>query len=216
MQEIEHLSTNRLSVVVPVFNEENSLSNCIERLLIQSEIDEILVVDNNSTDSTASIIHKFAEKHDRVRYVFEARQGVVHARNAGFDASTGNIIGRIDADTRVQPGWGPCGQRFLPAQHCAFSGRRTHLSLRIAVCSNPPFRTGPSGQAGKVRLRTSSTCCRRSKHGDQKKRMAGRPRASQRPAGHPRRYRPFTVPSEGRDDDRSDRRHASRNVRSTR
>ncbi|WP_231915926.1 glycosyltransferase, partial [Rhodococcus sp. EPR-134] len=111
-------------MVVPVFNEENSLSNCIERLLIQSEIDEILVVDNNSTDSTASIIHKFAEKHDRVRYVFEARQGVVHARNAGFDASTGNIIGRIDADTRVQPGWARAVKGFFQRStaHSAVAG----------------------------------------------------------------------------------------------
>ncbi len=112
MQDIEHLSTNRLSVVVPVFNEENAVSGCIERLLTESEIDEILIVDNNSTDGTASIIQEFAEKYDKVRYVFEARQGVVHARNAGFDASTGNIIGRIDADTRVQTGMGRCGQGF--------------------------------------------------------------------------------------------------------
>ncbi len=109
MQDIEHLSTNRLSVVVPVFNEESAVADCIERLLTQSEIDEILIVDNNSTDGTASIIQEFAEKYDRVRYVFEARQGVVHARNAGFGASTGSIIGRIDADTRVPPGWAPAG-----------------------------------------------------------------------------------------------------------
>ncbi len=74
MQDIEHLSTNRLSVVVPVFNEENAVSGCIERLLTESEIDEILIVDNNSTDGTASIIQEFAEKYDKVRYVFEARQ----------------------------------------------------------------------------------------------------------------------------------------------
>lgn len=71
MQDIEHLSTNRLSVVVPVFNEENAVSGCIERLLTESEIDEILIVDNNSTDGTASIIQEFAEKYDKVRYVFE-------------------------------------------------------------------------------------------------------------------------------------------------
>lgn len=179
MQDIEHLSTNRLSVVVPVFNEENAVSGCIERLLTESEIDEILIVDNNSTDGTASIIQEFAEKYDKVRYVFEARQGVVHARNAGFDASTGNIIGRIDADTRVQPGMGRCGQGFLPTQHRSFSGCRTHLPLRIAVCSNPPLRTGQAGETREVRLRTSSTRCRRSEHGDQKERMAVRPRASQ-------------------------------------
>lgn len=124
MQDIEHLSTNRLSVVVPVFNEENAVSGCIERLLTESEIDEILIVDNNSTDGTASIIQELAEKYDKVRYVFEARQGVVHARNAGFDASTGNIIGRIDADTRVQPGWADAVKGFFQRStaHSAVAG----------------------------------------------------------------------------------------------
>jgi len=61
MQDIEHLSTNRLSVVVPVFNEENAVSGCIERLLTESEIDEILIFHNNSTDSTSSISRGFAE-----------------------------------------------------------------------------------------------------------------------------------------------------------
>lgn len=124
MQDIEHLSTNRLSVVVPVFNEEDAVSDCIERLLTQPEIDEILIVDNNSTDGTASIIQEFARKYDKVRYVFEARQGVVHARNAGFDASTGNIIGRIDADTRVQPGWASAVKAFFQRStaHSAVAG----------------------------------------------------------------------------------------------
>ncbi len=133
MQDIEHLSTNRLSVVVPVFNEENAVSGCIERLLTESEIDEILIVDNNSTDGTASIIQEFAEKYDKVRYVFEARQGVVHARNAGFDASTGNIIGRIDADTRVQPGWADAVKGFFQRStaHSAVAGLTTSSNRRL-------------------------------------------------------------------------------------
>ncbi|MDV6273013.1 glycosyltransferase family A protein [Rhodococcus erythropolis] len=112
---------------------EDAVSDCIEGLLTQSEIDEILIVDNNSTDGTASIIQEFAQKYGTVRYVFEARQGVAHARNAGFDASTGNIISRIDADTRVQPGWARAVKAFLP--------------LRIAICSNPPLQTWRSENA---------------------------------------------------------------------
>ncbi len=145
MQDIEHLSTNRLSVVVPVFNEENAVSGCIERLLTESEIDEILIVDNNSTDGTASIIQEFAEKYDKVRYVFEARQGVVHARNAGFDASTGQHHRSYRRGHTGTTGMGRCGQGFLPTQHRSFSSCRTHLPLRIAVCSNPPLRTGQAG-----------------------------------------------------------------------
>ncbi|MBW4816803.1 glycosyltransferase [Rhodococcus qingshengii] len=116
---------NRLSVVVPVFNEEAGITDCIERLLAEGDtIDEILIVDNNSTDRTASIIKRYAGSHEKVRYIFESRQGVVHARNAGFDASTCEIVGRIDADTRVQSGWATAISEFLGpnSTHCAVAG----------------------------------------------------------------------------------------------
>ncbi|MFF9561321.1 glycosyltransferase family 2 protein, partial [Streptomyces albus] len=105
-QSTENPHRNKLSVVVPVFNEEAGIADCIDRLLAQGDaIDEVLIVDNNSTDRTASIIKRYAGSHEKVRYIFEPRQGVVHARNAGFDASSCELVGRIDADTRVQTGW---------------------------------------------------------------------------------------------------------------
>lgn len=112
-------------MVVPVFNEEAGITDCIERLLAEGDtIDEILIVDNNSTDRTASIIKRYAGSHEKVRYIFESRQGVVHARNAGFDASTCEIVGRIDADTRVQTGWAAAICEFLgpDSTHCAVAG----------------------------------------------------------------------------------------------
>lgn len=112
-------------MVVPVFNEEAGITDCIERLLAEGDtIDEILIVDNNSTDRTASIIKRYAGSHEKVRYIFESRQGVVHARNAGFDASTCEIVGRIDADTRVQSGWATAISEFLGpnSTHCAVAG----------------------------------------------------------------------------------------------
>lgn len=127
---------NRLSVVVPVFNEEAGITDCIERLLAEGDtIDEILIVDNNSTDRTASIIKRYAGSHEKVRYIFESRQGVVHARNAGFDASTCEIVGRIDADTRVQSGWATAISEFLGPNSTTAPLRALHTS------SNPLSRT---------------------------------------------------------------------------
>lgn len=62
---------------------------------------EVIVVDNNSTDGTV----KIAKKFDFVTLVNAKRQGVFWARNKGFDMANGDIIGRIDADTRLIPGW---------------------------------------------------------------------------------------------------------------
>lgn len=95
-----------LSVVVPVYNEEDYIAGCLESLIVQGEeLSEVIVVDNNSTDRTADIVRSFEHRDARIRYLLEPRQGVVHARNAGFDSAAGEFIGRIDADSRVAPGW---------------------------------------------------------------------------------------------------------------
>ncbi|TSD48394.1 glycosyltransferase family 2 protein [Rhodococcus sp. KBS0724] len=96
----------QLSVVVPVYNENEYLSDCLESLLRQGDdIFEIVVVDNNSTDGTVEIIKEFERRSSKIRYLVETRQGVVFARDLGFNAAQGELIGRVDADTRVLPGW---------------------------------------------------------------------------------------------------------------
>ncbi len=66
------------------------------------------MVDNNSTDQSAAIARSF----DFVTLIHEKRQGKVYARNAGFNAATGDIIGRIDGDVIIPPGWVAYVKRF--------------------------------------------------------------------------------------------------------
>ncbi|MBB2949034.1 glycosyltransferase involved in cell wall biosynthesis [Actinoplanes lutulentus] len=89
----------RITVVVPAFDEQGVIGPCLDALHAQTEpADEIIVVDNNSADGTV------AEARLRgVLVLHEVRQGVQHARNTGFDAATGDLIVRIDADTRLPP-----------------------------------------------------------------------------------------------------------------
>ncbi|RCV51957.1 glycosyltransferase family 2 protein [Marinitenerispora sediminis] len=94
----------RISVIVPAFNEEAVIGRCLEALVGQtSPVDEILVVDNNSTDGTAEVAARFEDRG--VRVVREPRQGLIPARNRGFDEATGDVLGRIDADTVVERDW---------------------------------------------------------------------------------------------------------------
>ncbi|RPA10248.1 glycosyltransferase family 2 protein [Gordonia sp. OPL2] len=96
----------KLSVVVPVFDEEDTIGECLTRLVGQIDhIAEIIVVDNNCTDTSMAIVGAVSADHPEVRSVHEPRQGLVFARNAGMDAATGELIARIDADTRVGPDW---------------------------------------------------------------------------------------------------------------
>lgn len=91
----------RLSIVIPAYNEERLLPACLRAVLGQKEpADEIIVVDNNSTDATAEIAQRFG-----ATVIRESRQGICFARNAGFNAATGDIIARCDADTAPAPDW---------------------------------------------------------------------------------------------------------------
>ncbi|HWS34427.1 MAG TPA: glycosyltransferase family 2 protein [Actinoplanes sp.] len=92
-----------ISVVVPVYNEQGFLRDCLDAILAQHEpVHEIIVVDNGSDDQTRQIL---AAYEHRVTLLHEPQPGVQFARNLGLDAASGAVIGRIDADTRLAPGW---------------------------------------------------------------------------------------------------------------
>ncbi len=92
-----------ISVVVPVWNGERSIRECLASLLRMDYPEtrrELLVVDNGSTDRTAEIIKNFP-----VRYTWEGRRGIPYARNRGIEASRGTIVAFTDADCVVSSGW---------------------------------------------------------------------------------------------------------------
>jgi glycosyltransferase involved in cell wall biosynthesis len=95
------MHTPRVSVVIPAFNEEKLLRRCIESLQDQSvPAHEIIVVDNNSTDKTASIAESLG-----VTVISEPSQGIAWARDAGFNHASGDIIARLDADCIAPAHW---------------------------------------------------------------------------------------------------------------
>lgn len=81
----------RISVVIPCFNEEHGLRHVLERM--PSYVDEVVVVDNNSTDDTARVAQELG-----ARVIFEARKGYGNAYQAGLPAATGDIIATVDGD----------------------------------------------------------------------------------------------------------------------
>jgi len=92
----------RVSIVIPVYNEERYLPACLEAIAAQTVIPyEVIVVDNNSSDNTA----KIAQRHSFVKLLRQKKQGVVFARDTGFNAAKGEIIGRIDADSVIDSDW---------------------------------------------------------------------------------------------------------------
>jgi glycosyltransferase involved in cell wall biosynthesis len=95
--------TKILTVVVPVYNEQELIAGCLDSLLNQTldkEMFEIIVIDNNSTDLTAKIA---LEKGVNVEK--ECRKGYVHAIRRGIEVSESEFIAFTDADCRVPPNW---------------------------------------------------------------------------------------------------------------
>lgn len=91
----------KISVIIPCFNEEKYITKCLEALESQSvKPDEILIIDNNCTDRTIELAKKF-----KTRIVKEKIQGMISARNRGFDEAEGEVIARTDADTIVSRDW---------------------------------------------------------------------------------------------------------------
>ncbi|MFE3262423.1 glycosyltransferase family 2 protein [Nocardia sp. NPDC059091] len=103
---IQPQSPPLLSVVIPALNEEASIVRALDRLAVQEAIDEIIVVDNGSTDATRRIVGDYLLDRPKVILIEEPTQGVAFARSLGFDKARGDFIARTDADTLAEPDWG--------------------------------------------------------------------------------------------------------------
>jgi glycosyltransferase involved in cell wall biosynthesis len=97
-----HQKNYRISVVIPAYNEAARIKGCLDALMRQTvKPYEIIVVDNNCTDTTVAI----AQKYKGVKVVKESFQGRAAARDKGFNSAKGDIIARFDADTQLPPDW---------------------------------------------------------------------------------------------------------------
>lgn len=97
---IGYMNSIKISVIIPVYNSERYLSQCIESILQQSFIDlEIIVINDASTDDSRAIIQHYAEQVPRIRAInLPKNSGVSTARNTGIEFSTGKYLIFVDAD----------------------------------------------------------------------------------------------------------------------
>lgn len=98
-----------MSIVIPAYNEEETIRACVVAALEQTvPAHEIIVVDNKSTDSTAAIVHALQVTYPGCPIVYLQQfelQGLIPTRNFGLNHATGDVIGRIDSDSVLEPTW---------------------------------------------------------------------------------------------------------------
>jgi len=95
----------KVSVVIPVYNEEENIIKCLDSLISQQTKHdlEIILVDNGSTDQTLSVVNK--KSYHNIKILQEKQKGRGKARKTGFKAATGEIIFSTDADSMVPSNW---------------------------------------------------------------------------------------------------------------
>ncbi len=92
----------RFSVIVPIYNVEKYLSECVESVLNQTFADfELILVDDGSPDKCGDICDEYAKKDDRITVIHKKNGGLVSARKAGIKIAAGEYVVNLDSDDKI-------------------------------------------------------------------------------------------------------------------
>ena len=94
----------KVSIVVPVYNTEKYLRQCVDSILAQtlSEI-EIILVDDGSKEECAKLCEELAKTDLRIKVIHKINGGLGFARNSGIEAACGEYVGFVDSDDYIRP-----------------------------------------------------------------------------------------------------------------
>ena len=93
-----------ISVIVPVYNVEPYLRQCLDSIVNQSYTNlQIIVVDDGSTDGSQTICNEYAQKDKRITFLVHKHEGVSATLNSALSVAEGNCIGMVDSDDVIHP-----------------------------------------------------------------------------------------------------------------
>lgn len=96
--------TPKVSVIIPVYNVENYLSECLDSVINQSLKElEILCINDGSTDNSIEILSKYAKQDSRIKIITKKNSGLACTRNTGIENTTGEYIFFLDSDDYLVP-----------------------------------------------------------------------------------------------------------------
>ena len=121
----EQNSRPAISIIVPVYNVEKYLNECIDSILAQTFPDfELILVDDGSPDNCPALCDAAAAKDKRIRVIHKKNGGQSTARNAGLDAARGEWIAFVDSDDTITPDY--CAKLYAAVQQ---------TGAQIAACN---------------------------------------------------------------------------------
>lgn len=121
---------DKISIIVPVFNVESFLSECIDSICGQTYRNlEIILVDDGSTDRSGSICDEYALKDNRIIVIHQKNGGISNARNNALKMATGEYIGFVDSDDLIH-------SRMFEFLHDAL----VETNASVSICHEIAFR----------------------------------------------------------------------------
>jgi glycosyltransferase involved in cell wall biosynthesis len=112
-KQFNNIKTPLVSVVLPTYNAEGSISSCINSLLKQSyQKFEVIISDDSSSDNTLKVVRGYKDKRIKT-IVSKTNRGASSARNAGIEAAKGELIFFLDDDERVKDDWLKTGLSYF-------------------------------------------------------------------------------------------------------
>ena len=114
-----------ITIVVPVYKEEEYLNRCVDSILNQTYTDfELLLVDDGSPDNSGNLCDELAEKHNKILVLHQENQGQAAARNNGVKTAHGEWLHFVDCDDSLHP-------QMLESLYNAVS----EDNVKLAMCS---------------------------------------------------------------------------------
>lgn len=116
-----------VSIIIPIYNVEQYLSQCIESIITQTYTDfEVLLINDGSTDKSGEICDNYALKDSRIHVFHKKNGGVSSARNVGIEHATGEWINFIDSDDWISPDYLEKLMQDTPIADLTFWGFTIH------------------------------------------------------------------------------------------
>lgn len=93
----------KISIIIPIYNSESYLNQCIESIINQTYTNlEIILVNDGSTDNSANICEYYAQKDNRIKVIYQQNQRIGAARNRGLEEATGDWVTFLDSDDYME------------------------------------------------------------------------------------------------------------------
>lgn len=98
------MNTPKFSIIIPVYNVEKFLQECLDSIVAQTLKDfEVICINDGSTDNSLAILNEYAERDSRFKVISQTNQGQGVARNNGIDLANGEYIIFVDPDDFIEP-----------------------------------------------------------------------------------------------------------------